>query len=179
MTDKEIRQVLAIIASGYRNEFKNDDESARNMTASLWKNTLEDYSYLEVTAAIKEFIMTDTKGFAPKIGQIVEIMNRHRYGELMTSGKAWDLIMTAVKNSINNAYGEFKKLPPALQDIVGSAAQLKSMAMMPQDKLQSSTYYAITKEFANGVQSGAITAKSLMIPEPEKLLQEKKGENNE
>ena len=58
-------------------------------------------------------------------------------GNVMTDEKAWRLIYAAICNSAHNSGGEFAKLPPELQRIVGSPNQLRDWALMDSDTVNS------------------------------------------
>ncbi len=43
-------------------------------TVDVWNMMLEEYSYQQVSVALKEYILTEKTGFAPSIGQIANMI---------------------------------------------------------------------------------------------------------
>ena len=123
MTVQETGKIMDIIQGAYPNW------NATKNTAIVWAQLFIDDPVELVAAAVKSFIATDTKGFAPVVGQIKQIM-ADLQTETMTEAEAWSLISKAIKNGIYGCYVEYEKLPPILQRVVGSPEQLSDWAMM-------------------------------------------------
>lgn len=67
MTRDSVIQMLMIIQASYPN-YKPPDKT---VTVNMWYEMLQEYDEASAMTALKEFIKTDTSGFAPSIGQIV------------------------------------------------------------------------------------------------------------
>lgn len=113
--------------ASYPNYKPNDMQ----MTVNVWSSLLEDYDYKEIGAALKAFIATDTSGFAPSIGQLIDKVHTLRSGciEEMSDAEAWAKVRNAISNSTYHAQEEYAKLPKAIQRAVGCADQLRVWAM--------------------------------------------------
>lgn len=105
-------------------------------TAKVWRSMLEDYGDEEVAVALKAFILSDTKGFAPSIGQIVALVPRNQ-DDGTSELAAWNLVKRAIRNGVYNAEEEFSKLPDTVRAAVGSAGQIRAWAMADIDELET------------------------------------------
>ena len=136
MTREEVTKLIAVMVNSYPN-YKPVDLST---TVDIWTMMLDEYSYQEVAQALKAYILADTSGFAPAIGQLVakvhEIRRLER-GDELTELEAWSLVYKAICNSNYNAVSEFEKLPPIVQKAVGSADNLREWAAMDMDTVRS------------------------------------------
>ncbi len=127
MKKSETAKILMVMDMNYPN-FKPKD---MNFAIETWNEMLQDYSYEEISVALKAFILSDTSGFAPTIGQLVEKVHLLRDAEKggeMTESEAWDMVHRAVRRSSYYAEEEFEKLPPIIQRAVGSPGNLRDMA---------------------------------------------------
>ena len=132
MTREETQKVLMAIATSYP-AYKIPNER-KTATVDLWHEMLEDLTYEEVSKALKVFISTDTKGFAPSIGQIRAAVRSYDQ-EDMTDSEAWSLVYNALCNSNYNAAEEYNKLPPDVRRSVGGVSALQAWAMMDEDAI--------------------------------------------
>lgn len=133
MTREEIKKIIMVMAASYPN-YKPLDIS---MTVDAWQMMLEEYSYNEIALALKAYITSDSSGFAPSIGQLIEKLHIITDPQEMSELEAWGLVYKAICNSGYNAESEFAKLPEACQRAVGNPANLREWAMMDIDTVQS------------------------------------------
>lgn len=124
MTKTEIKKILAVMMTAYSN-YKPDNVS---IVVNVWADMLEEYTYEQVNMALKAYILSDTSGFAPSIGQIVEKLQLFVDNEKMNEMAAWGLVSKAIRNSIYHSDEEFAKLPSLVQKAVGSPGQLREWA---------------------------------------------------
>lgn len=125
MTDKETRKIIAVLMVAYPNYKPINID----FTVSVWTDILSDYSYSEVDVAIKAYISTDTSGFAPAIGQVIDKIKSITTPRQMTDAEAWSLVRKAISDSSYNATDRFNELPVTCQRAVGSPAQLRMWAL--------------------------------------------------
>ena len=90
-----------------------------------------------VAAAVKSFVVTDTKGYPPHIGVIKDKMRLFTTPEAMTEQEAWGLVRKALSNSLYHSDEEYNALPRLIQSLVGSPSQLKEWALMDESTVQS------------------------------------------
>ena len=131
MTLQETIKVLAIITEVYPAFAK--DRNIRN-TAELWARFFEDEPFPAVEAAVMQFIATDTKGFAPSIGQIKAALHNVAGAEELSEVEAWALVSKACRNGYYGYKEEFAKLPPVIQEVIGEPEVLRDWAVMDTDE---------------------------------------------
>ena len=47
-------------------------------TVDVWQMMLEEYSYQQISQALKEYILTEKTGFAPSIGQLANLVKEQK-----------------------------------------------------------------------------------------------------
>lgn len=133
MTREEAKQLIAMMTVTYPNYHPADI----TYTVNVWASMLEECDFRQVQIAFKKYVLTNTSGFAPSIGQLVEQLQdateENDVGEL----QAWSMVSEAIRNSIYSSESEFKKLPPVMQRAVGNAGNLKEWATMDTDTVNS------------------------------------------
>lgn len=98
-------------------------------TVDVWHMMLSDYDYNLVAMALKAYILSDTNGFAPSIGQLVGKIQTLTKPQELNEMEAWSLVSKAIRNSAYNSVEEFAKLPPIVQNAVGLPDQLRTWAL--------------------------------------------------
>lgn len=132
MTTDGVIDTLRIISANYDN-FKPPNMQD---TVKLWLSAFKNFSNETVQNAVQQFIFTDTKGFAPKIGQIVDIIFSDGR-EMMSEVEAWGCVSRALRNSTYGAEEEFKKLPESVKRVVGNPDRLKEWAVLDEKEVQT------------------------------------------
>ena len=124
MTVQETAKVFKVLQGAYPNWKPSKD------TLAAWAALFTDEPLEMVVAGVKAFIACDTKGFAPSIGQIKDII--HKPICEMTESEAWALVRKAISNGIYGYEEEFKALPVVVQKAVGSPMQIHHWAMLTE-----------------------------------------------
>lgn len=122
MTEKEIRQLLAMTQAVY----PNYNPPSREAAVNAWLMCLSEYDNNVVTAAFKAYMTTDTSGFAPSIGQLLDKVHLIQDPQELNEMEAWSLVSKALRNGYYGAVEEFFKLPPLVQKAVGSPDNLRN-----------------------------------------------------
>ncbi len=125
MTREEIQDFLAMIQGAYP-LFNPLDKTA---TINAWRLALEDYEKNIVHMAFKLYMQTNTSGFAPAPGQIIDKIYSMIGQQELNEMEAWSLVSKAIRNSGYNSVEEFTKLPPLVQKAVGLPDQLRAWAL--------------------------------------------------
>lgn len=125
MTREETKKIIMGISCSYPN-FK--PQCDLGFMVDIWTDDLADYTYEQVYMALKKFKATDTSGFAPSIGQLIESIRTIQTPNEMSEMQAWDLVRKALSNSTYRSKEEFEKLPEVVQMAVGSPNQLYAWA---------------------------------------------------
>ena len=124
MTRDETIQLLMVIQAAYPN-YKPPDKT---VAVNTWLMMLEEYDKQSVMMAIKVYIATDTSGFAPSIGQVIDKIKSITTPKSMSEIEAWSLVRKAISDSGYNATARFNELPPECQRAVGTPSQLRMWA---------------------------------------------------
>lgn len=130
MTRDETKIIIRAMSASYPN-FNPKDLSG---TVDIWSQMLIEYDYKDISKALQKYILSDSSGFAPSIGQIVGLIDMPISREPL---EAWSLVRKAICNGTYHSEEEFAKLPAEIQTAIGSAANLKEMAQMDVDVVES------------------------------------------
>jgi hypothetical protein len=133
MTREETKKIIRIIIDSYPN-YKPSDLSE---TVDVWCMMLEEYSYQQIAVALKAYILTDTSGFAPSIGQLVGKLHSVARNDELNEMEAWALVSNAIKNGYYGAEEEFAKLPEVVQKAVGTPANLRAWAHTDEQSIEN------------------------------------------
>lgn len=125
MTREETIQLLMVIQAAYPN-YKPQDKS---IAVNTWHMMLDEYEYNQVITAVKSFIATDTSGFAPSIGQVIEKIHSADTLNDVTDMAAWALVRSSL--SYYDSAKNFAELPETIQKAVGSSYNLKEWSQLP------------------------------------------------
>ena len=135
MTEKETNQLLSMIVEVYP-AFKKDRDP--KFTAKLWQTLFQKVVFDDAKKALLIFIATDTRGFAPVPGKLLEIISNATQKQEMSGIEAWERVKKAASRSLYYSGDEFRKLPPAIQTVVRSPDTLHQWASMDEWSLQHS-----------------------------------------
>lgn len=125
MTIKEARKFVAVLMVTYPNYNPIDEELA----AETWAGVTEEYTYEKVDTALRSYMKSNTSGFAPVPGQIIDKIHTMTAPQELNEMEAWSLVSKAIRNSGYNSVEEFAKLPPLVQKAVGLPSQLRTWAL--------------------------------------------------
>lgn len=137
MTREEVAKIITIVTATYPNHFAGYSKERLNNLVNAWLMVLEDYTYQEVNIGLKVYLSTDSKGFPPSPGQIVDSIQKARPDTELTAMEAWQYATKALRNGLYNAENEYNKLPPMVQKAVGSPATLREWALMDSNTVHS------------------------------------------
>lgn len=74
MTETEAEKIIASMMVSFSNYRPVDV----GYTAHEWAKYLSDYTYEQVSLALKEYILTEKSGFAPSIGQLANLVKEQK-----------------------------------------------------------------------------------------------------
>lgn len=125
MTREETVKIIRIMCDCYPNYKPND----LSETVDVWTMMLEEYPYEQIAVSLKAYVLSDTSGFAPSIGQLISKMQSITQPKELNEMEAWSMVQKAIKNSTYNYLEEYEKLPEMVQKAVGNPHCLKEWAM--------------------------------------------------
>lgn len=106
--------------------YPNFNPPDKTVTINTWFLLLKDNEYLAIEQALRAYITTDTSGFAPNIGQLLDKLHAIQSPQELNEMEAWSLVSKALRNGYYGAVEEFDKLPPLVQKAVGSPDNLRN-----------------------------------------------------
>lgn len=133
MTREETVKIIRIMVDSYPNYKPNNISE----TVDVWNMMLSDYDYNLVAMALKVYILSDTSGFAPNIGQLVAKIQLLTKPQELSEMEAWSLVSKAIRNSCYNSVEEFANLPPLVQKAVGTPDNLRNWAVSDYRTIES------------------------------------------
>lgn len=133
MTRENVQDLLAMIQGTYPN-YKPMDKTA---TINAWLMALEEYDKNQVAAAFKMYMKSNSSGFAPSPGQLIENIHTLTRPQELNEMEAWSLVRKALKNGYYGAEEEFSKLPPIVKKSVGTPSQIRSWSQTDADSIDS------------------------------------------
>lgn len=133
MTRDETVKIIRIMCDCYPN-YKPSNLSE---TVDVWNMMLEEYSYSQISTALKTYVCSDTSGFAPSIGQLINKLHEVQAPQELNEMEAWLLVGKALRNGTYGAAEEFNKLPPLVQKAVGSPDNLRNWAQTDSESIEN------------------------------------------
>ncbi len=139
MTLKETTKIVYVIKATYPAHFAKYTKKEYDNMIQAWTAVMEDYTYMQASAGLKIYLASDTKGFPPSPGQVIDCITKTmKQPELeMNALEAWSLVRTALRNSGYGSQEEFAKLPKTVQKAVGSPENLREMSQLDVDQVET------------------------------------------
>ncbi len=120
MTRDETKKIIRIMCDCFP-YFKPNNISE---IIDVWNTMLSEYTYTQISLALKSYVLSDTSGFAPSIGQLVDMVHSVSNPQELNEMEAWTLVSGAIRNSGYRYAEEFLRLPDTVQRTVGTPEQL-------------------------------------------------------
>lgn len=171
MDREETKKIIRIICASYPN-YKPADISE---TIDVWANMLSEYSYEHIAVALKSYIATDTSGFAPSIGELIQKANSLVENGKLNEIEAWTLVSKALRNGYYGAEEEFAKLPPIVQKAVGSPEQIRLWSRTDDKSIETVISSNFMRTYKTEVKRAEEYAR---LPEDVKALMQKMSPMN-
>ena len=176
MTTRETAQLVYVMRAAYPKTYEKFTNKDFENLILAWEMVLEDYTYQQASAGLKTYLASDTKGFPPSPGQVVDCIHKiiKPQSNELTGLEAWALVRRAISNSIYNAETEFEKLPQAVQRAVGGPANLREMAALDIEQVETveqshfiRNYEAMVKRLAEDAKMPASVRELIKNADPQ------------
>lgn len=139
MTKSETAKIITSMQAYYPNFYKDYNKEKTITTIDAWYEIFKDYDYLLISASLKTYITSDTKGFPPVPGQLID--NIHKFKSAATEElnelTAWEMVHRALKNSNYGSEEEYAKLPDAIKRCIKDPAVLREWAALDNDEVNT------------------------------------------
>ena len=148
MTREETKKIVAVVSMTYPN-FKPDSMTD---TVNAWHLFLEDYSYREISLALKAYVQTSGTAFPPSVSELINYV--YKVGELnqISETDAWNKVRMATWDGLYHSKENFDALPEDVQLAVGSHEQLKAWAELDTETLESVIASNFKKAYRNALK---------------------------
>lgn len=167
MTIQETGTIMDILKIAYPQFYAKQDENEQFKAAQLWATMFAGDDVQIVAAAVQAFIASDIKGFPPSIGIIKDRIHRLTMPEELNDMEAWSLVSKAIRNGTYGSVEEYAKLPPEIQQTLGSHNTLREWAMVPSETVET----VIQSNFIKAFRQKKTSAREYeMLPENVKAL---------
>ena len=133
MTKNEVVKLLMTIQTFYPNYQVENKE----FTINAWYAIIGDCDYKPMEKALQAYITTDTSGFAPSIGQLLDKLHTIQNPQELNEMEAWSLVSKALRNGYYGAVEEFNNLPPLVQKAVGSPDNLRNWSQTDSESIEN------------------------------------------
>ena len=147
MTKEETQKVLKLLKVNYPNSFTRLSNDETFMYLELWADAFKEIPANIVIQAVREIIDSDTREFAPNIGQVKNQIFKKFEHNRVDVGEAWELVLRSAKCDYQKAKECFDNMPANIQRAVGSPSFLVELGYSDRD----STGFA-RKEFERKYQ---------------------------
>lgn len=161
MTDYEIGRLVYAVRGTYPKYYANMGAEDLKGLSMAWALVLGEYDFSIASRAVQLYLTNDTTGFPPSPGQIVDAIHKitnPRIAE-MTATEAWALVRKAIRNGYYGAEEEFAKLPTACQRAIGSPSNLRVIAQLDTDQVETVEQSHFIKAYNTQVVRERETAK--------------------
>lgn len=148
MEFEQVKDLLTVIRLNYPQSFRDYTKQQSVAYMDMMYEAFKDDPAELVVSAVKSIIYSDTREFAPNIGQIKNKMYElsHTSSSIDAQG-AWSLVKKALRRSGWYAQEEFESLPTEVQDYIGDAQTLHEWSQMDTQTLDSVVASNFLKNF--------------------------------
>ena len=131
MTKQEFTTLVRGMKAAYSDPKFLPDEYA----VTVWYGMLKDIPYKDASKAITDIMRTSP--YPPTIADITQKVYQANAREEMSGPEAWSYVRKAIQNSNYNSEQEFAKLPRSVQKAIGTSDNLKELAAMDAQTVES------------------------------------------
>lgn len=130
MTRQDVVKMFFLVKSAYPKFYRDFGEEETKYCIESWFMVFANVDTVSAFKGLKVYMSTETSGFPPSPGQIMDCIHRLTPDELPNEMEAWTLVDRAVRNSNYNAQEEFDRLPMVVKRAVRNPARLREWAQM-------------------------------------------------
>jgi len=160
MNKMETIQVITLLAGNY-DSIANKDKTQKDLMVATWLECLGDLDYKLVLQAVKKSIINSP--YPPTIHEIrknaIEMVNPTTK---KTAIEAWDEALRMLSGGLYMTQEQFERYSPEVRRFFGSVNQVRQLAMLDSDTINSVTKGQFLKQYDVLVQRDR---EEKMIPE--------------
>ena len=129
------REEFSTMVLGLKGIYADPKFIADKFAMEIWYSIFKDYDVDTINRAVIAYINNDNFGKAPVPGQIIACIETD--AGRISEQEAWDMTYRAISRSNYFADEEFAKLPRECQMAIGSPNNMRQLAMMEIETVQS------------------------------------------
>lgn len=131
------REQFAVLVKGMKAAYTAEGFIPDADAFNVWYELLKDIEYSILSAALQKYMMTSRR--IPTVADLREQAAALAEGVTDDQSElaAWGLVRMAISNSAYNSEKEFQNLPPLIRKAIGNPANLREMALMDMDTVNS------------------------------------------
>lgn len=171
MTKQETLMILGVLKAAYPGFYATIKPAEAEGIVGLWQEMFFEPAQV-VAAAVKALIATRTSTYPPTIGEVKDKIRLITTPADTGAAEAWSLVRDAISDGIYGAEKGFAALPPDIQSIVGSHAQLTQWAQMDAETVQS----VVASNFMKAYREHQARKKQVEVLPPD--IRERLEDNN-
>ncbi len=165
ITMQEMALLLCTLREYYPNmRFSTTPENQ----VRAWHAMLSEFDRETVEKALLHFVRHDEKGYPPTAGQIYHQIRDVQTSQEELPASAWAKVTKALKNGYYGSKEEFDKLPPLVQQAVGSPLQLKEWSQLETSQVQTVVFSHFLRAYTAAFNRRATA--NAALPEGESRL---------
>lgn len=132
-----VKKLVTVIIATYPGYFRNYTVTDIDNMVNAWERVLNDVEYADADKGLTIFLRSDTKGFPPSPGQVLNCIFKAKPPQHPEALEAWALVSEAISHSIYNSNEEFNALPELVRKVIRYPNQLRQWAVMDVETVQS------------------------------------------
>lgn len=136
---KKISEFLLVLKTFFPKYFSAMSVVEMERSVAAWTLILGDYTSEQISAGLKFFLITNTKGFPPTPGEMIESISKVSApaNNELTAEECWQKVQKAVSNSGYHSTEEYNNLPEVCKKLVGSANMLQRYGEMSVQEFET------------------------------------------
>ena len=145
MDKKETIQIITLLAGNY-DSIANKDKTQKQLMVATWYECLGDLDYKVVLQAVKKTIMESP--YPPTIHEVrknaIELINPTTQ---KTAIEAWNEALDMISNGLYMTAEQFNYCSPEVKKFFGSVNQVRQLAMLDSETINSVTKGQFLKQY--------------------------------
>lgn len=145
MNKTETIQIITLLAGNY-DSIANKDKTQKQLMVATWQECLGDLDYKLVLQAVKKTIINSP--YPPTIHEVrknaIELINPTTK---KTAIEAWNEALNMISGGIYMTAEQFEQYSPEVRRFFGSVNQVRQLAMLDRDTINSVTKGQFLKQY--------------------------------
>lgn len=124
MNRQEASKLVYKIKARYPNAYAKFSGEDMLAVIEAWAEDFEHVPFAMADAALKQFALNDTQGYAPTSGQLMQYIDQAAHPNDLSGPAAWDRVLSSARCDPQAAADAFERLDPVIRRTIGSPSFL-------------------------------------------------------